>query len=198
MIAKYDSSGNLLKRTNAGASNSIKGNAVSVSPDGNIFITGRIRWDDIWTARISPSFSIIWENTYNGTANGWNDNGLGIALDSKTNVLIAGTSEETGNYNDIFLRKFAPDGGIQFTKLYNHSSSDNDYGYDVTTDSADNIYLVGYVYDTLQNFDIFIRKYDSTGNEIWTKFYNTEKGSDDEAKSVDVDNSGNVYVVGTV
>jgi len=42
--------------------------------------------------------------------------------------------------------------------------------------------------------DVFVRKYDSLGNELWTRQFGSS--ADDHALGVAVDTSGNVYVAG--
>ena len=79
----------------------------------------------------------------------------------------------------------------------------------IATDGFGNVYVTGYYYtnscilfgnDTLISHDgdtatdIFIVKYDSSGNEIWAKSYGG--ASYDIAYSITADNSGNIFVTG--
>ncbi len=44
--------------------------------------------------------------------------------------------------------------------------------------------------------DVFVRKYDPTGRELWTRQFGSEEPEKDAAYSVAVDAQGNVFVVG--
>jgi len=80
-------------------------------------------------------------------------------------------------------------------------SSDNDYAFIVTVDASGNVYVAGETNGTLPGQssagipDVFVRKYDGSGNEFWTRQFGSD--ASDEASSVMADTSGNVYVVGS-
>ena len=86
-------------------------------------------------------------------------------------------------------------------------TSSTDYGYSVTSDSSDNIYVTGYTFGGLDGNtssggrDIFLVKYNSSGTKQWTKqlgSYNSKGyGSSNELGNVvTTDSSGNIYVTG--
>ena len=70
----------------------------------------------------------------------------------------------------------------QFGQSYDAASS-------VAVDNSGNVYVAG---QTL--FDAFLSKYDSGGNELWTRQFGTS--SFDAPYSVAVDNNGNIFVAG--
>ena len=119
------------------------------------------------------------------------------------NIYITGytTGSLDGNTHiggsDIFIMKIDSSGNKIWTKQW--GSDFNERGLDITTDS-NNIYVTGYTNSSLDgntnagDFDIFLTKYDSSGNKIWTKQWGTS--SDDRGKGVTVDSSGNIYVTG--
>jgi chitodextrinase len=79
-----------------------------------------------------------------------------------------------------------------------------DAGCNVKTDNSGNIITAGYFMGTVDfgggpltsagGYDIFVAKYDSTGQHIWSKRFGSSE--DDSAKAVAVDASGNVLVTG--
>jgi hypothetical protein len=91
----------------------------------------------------------------------------------------------------------------EWAKAYGGLS--DDAGHDIVTDNMGNIYIVGEFTSnsmtlgttTLQNFggqDIFIAKFDPLGNVLWAK--STGSNDNDFASSIDIDNFGNLYIVG--
>ena len=76
----------------------------------------------------------------------------------------------------------------------------SDYGYGVTVDSSDNIYVTGYTAGGLDgntnsgDNDIFLVKYNSSGVKQGTKQLGTS--TDDLGYGVAVDSSDNIYLTG--
>jgi hypothetical protein len=133
------------------------------------------------------------------------DTAFAMTEDSEGNIYIAGNT--TGNldpdtdnmYVDMFLSKFTSDGVHEWTK---QSTANEDWkcAYSVDTDHNGNVIVAGGVWGAFDGTthvgksDVFIRKYRSDGTKLWTVQYGT--GEDDEAHSVAVDSSGDIYVSG--
>lgn len=155
----------------------------------------------------------IWAVSAGGITN---DAARSIALDDSGNVYMAGyfnspsitfgltTLTNAGNY-DIFLTKYDSNSNIIWAKSAGGTNSD--MAYSVAVDDSGNAYVSGHFKsqtiifgsDTLTNtgsgyYDIFIAKYDANGNVQWAK--NIGGTVDDEAYSVALDTSGNVYIAG--
>jgi sugar lactone lactonase YvrE len=115
-------------------------------------------------------------------------------------VDAAGNAYVTGcSYGDIWLRKYDTDGNTLWTETYDSPGHYNDYGRGVAVDAAGNVYVTGYEYryDLGQNANIWLRKYDTGGNTLWTETYNSPAhDGDDRGYGVAVDAAGNVYVAG--
>lgn len=85
-------------------------------------------------------------------------------------------------------------------------STGSDSGFDIATDSAGNIYVVGYFSGTVDfgggqlvsagSTDAFVAKYTSTGTFGWARRFGA--ASTDYGRGVAVDGSGNVYVTGYI
>lgn len=144
------------------------------------------------------------------------DYGESICTDAQGNVYVAGYFESPTiffdtitfvnfyyYYTDLFLVKYDNDGNVLWARNAGRVANDECYG--VCTDSDGNVFITG-KFDsptitfgsfTLTNsgsYDIFLVKYDSTGNVLWAGRPNGS--SIDEGYGVSTDISGNIYVTG--
>uniref|UniRef100_A0A832DK17 T9SS type A sorting domain-containing protein n=1 Tax=Ignavibacterium album TaxID=591197 RepID=A0A832DK17_9BACT len=69
-------------------------------------------------------------------------------------------------------------------------------GLAVAVDLGGNVYVAGNL-NTNTNMDFITIKYNNQGVTQWVRTYNGTGNFDDEIKSIKVDNSGNVYVMGS-
>jgi hypothetical protein len=65
-------------------------------------------------------------------------------------------------------------------------------------DAAANVHLTGSTLNPSGNYDILLTKTDRKGNELWSITFDGPGGGEDAATNVVLDNSGFVYVCGTV
>ncbi|MCP4170987.1 MAG: hypothetical protein GY758_09475 [Fuerstiella sp.] len=120
-----------------------------------------------------------------------------IALDNTGNVYVVG-GMGTASSDDAYLRKYDSNGNFLWVRQFGTTSTDKSYG--VAVDNINSaVFVTGQTSGTLANTssgnsDIFIRKYDLDGNESWTHQFGS--GSSENPLGVDVDASGNAYIVG--
>lgn len=93
-------------------------------------------------------------------------------------------------------------------------TTDHSYAYSIDTDTSNNIVICGFfrgmidldmgpgqtTFDSGVNSASYVAKYDSSGNLIWSKFFETTTVSSFisiNALELDVDLNGNVYITGT-
>lgn len=88
-----------------------------------------------------------------------------VTTDSSGNAIITGWSCPTGNYCSFVTAKFSSDGQLVWERKYDHAGGDN--AYDVLTDAADNIYIVGNSFDDLASRNVAIIKYSPAGDELF-------------------------------
>jgi hypothetical protein len=68
---------------------------------------------------------------------------------------------------------------------------------DLILDGSNNIYVTGYVKESVSGYNFFTAKYSNTGVLVWQSQYNnTTVNGSDKASNITLDNSGNVYVTG--
>jgi hypothetical protein len=164
--------------------------------------------------------SIMWATYFGGPGGDYTNEYYDkiIATDDSGNVYIAGyTNGITGiasgvfqnSYGggafDAYLAKYNPSGNLLWSTYYGGEGTD--FGYNVTTDAAGNVFLSGYTNSItgiasggFQNTfsggpnDAFLVKFDSDGNRLWSTYYGGP--SDEELWAVATDISGNVYIAG--
>ena len=169
-IVKYDTSGNVLWAKSAEGAYDDSGQSVSTDASGNVFITG---------IYYSPTIT------------------FGTTTLTKANP--------TSNYSDIFIVKYDASGNM----LWATSAEDglfNDDGRSLSTDASGNVFIAGYfasptitfgtttLTNTNSSWDIFIVKYDSSGNVLWAK--SAGGTAYDIGNSVSTDAIGNVFMTG--
>jgi hypothetical protein len=201
-VRKYDTDGDVIwtRTYNGTTDGSDVGNGIAVDGNGNVYVTGSEYKSDtersnIWVRKYDSNGNEVWTRTYNGSANYW-DEGHGIAVDGSSNVYVTGYEWVTGEWFNIWVRKYDSNGNEVWTRTYNGSANSYDYGKGIAVDESGNVYVTGYEWVTGEWFNIWVRKYDSNGNEIWTRTYNGSANYWDEGHGIAVDGSGNVYVTG--
>ena len=210
-LSKFNSSGTNQWIKSFGTPFDDYSNGIAVDSSGNIYISGYTKGDfdndsitanpDIILLKYNSSGTKLWHKQI-GTSS--DDRGNGIAIDSSNNIYITGYSKGDLDNNtnsgrsDAFLMKFDSGGSKQWTKLIGTSS--DDIANDIIIDSSNNIYITGYSnghfdnHTNTGNSDIFISKYNSTGNKQWSKLFGSNL--DDVGNGLALDSSSNIYITG--
>ncbi len=95
-----------------------------------------------------------------------------IAVDNNNNVCIAGYRYIEGKGKNPWIRKYDQNGGIIWDKTYENLYDSRDAGFkEIAVDAEGNIYAAGYKYTDEIKRDLWIRKYDPRGTELWKDIY---------------------------
>lgn len=143
---------------------------------------------DYFTIKYNASGVMLASATYNS---GYSDYAYDVAVDNSGNVYVTGQSYNGAN-GDYFTIKYNSNLVVQASATYNSGALDWARGVAIDNNSG-NVYVTGYSYNGA-NDDYFTIKYNSSLAVISSATYNG--GGMDEAYSVTVDSSGNVYVTG--
>ncbi len=168
----------------------------------------------------TPEFSWVKGFGGNGTYGNPVDYGEAIAVDDSGYVYVTGSFFGTANFNpggdsvlltatglsqDIFVGKFDSLGNCIWVKRLGGASLEISKG--IAVDNSGNIFITGY-FNGISNFDpegkrdtliavgqdIFVAKYSSVGDYIWSK--RLGGSSTDQGMDIAVDNKGSVYLTG--
>lgn len=167
---------------------------------------------DIFIVKFNPSGNALWAKSAGGSSYDFSNS---ICVDNNGNSYITGyylsdtisfdslnLTNNSTSYN-IFLAKYNSTGNIEWVKKAGNSS--NNYGKSIACDTNGNCYITGSYLGSPITFgsinlinyggeDVFVVKYDSSGNVLWAK--NAIGTFDDAGKSISVDLNGNCYVSG--
>lgn len=175
-ILKLDRDGNLIWAKNVGSSTADQGNSIVVGPNNEVYITGYFQL----TADFDPGSG----NSPLSSAGGW----------------------------DIFILKLQHDGSYAWSKRMGSPTSD--VGNGIKLDQDGNIYTVGKFTDNVDfnpdpavgavfglfgpGGDAFVQKLDPAGNFLWARKFGGQTATAylDEAKSIDIDEFGDIYITG--
>ena len=207
----YGPDGTVLTTLQFGTSESDTATSVALDLNGNVYLAGatagalgsqgHFGGEDGFIRKLSPDLMETWTVQF---GSGENEKVASLAVDGEGNVYVAGGTEgalpgvSSSGGVDAFVGKHGPDGREVWMAQFGSSAEDEAAG--VAVDAEGNVYVAGQTggrlpdQDSRGRTDIFLRKYDSSGQEVWTVQFGTVE--DDWASEVVLDAEGNVYVVG--
>jgi uncharacterized delta-60 repeat protein len=173
---------------------------VAVDDSGCVYVTGTsyggiTTANDYVTIKYYPDGDTAWLRRYNGPGSA-GDEASGIAADASGNVYVTGVSWGGGTGRDVATIKYLPNGDTDWIRRYSGVDGYDDGGYAITTDSHGNVYVTGYSFISSSDSDFLTVKYNPEGDTVWVRTYGGAANMWDEAYSIVVDDSGNVYVNG--
>ncbi|HXF48907.1 MAG TPA: SBBP repeat-containing protein [Verrucomicrobiae bacterium] len=199
---KYDSMGNeLWLRDTIRWQTSYSNGPTDLKLDsqGNVYVCGGMEDSvtkiDYTIIKYDGQGKLLWSARFNGPAND-DDWAVAIDFDKEGNVLVTGFSRGIGTDGDITTFKYDSLGNELWVQHFNGPGNGYDAGYGLRVDSAGNVYVAGTSVGNGTNRDYILLKYDTNGNLLWEKRYNSSLNSVDEAWAISIDRSGNIVVTG--
>jgi hypothetical protein len=211
-VRHYTKDGTLLWTRDLGSS--VNAIATSVSEDGagNVIVVGSILgatpgdpWagdNDAFVRIYAGDGTLRWTQQFGSPAH---DDATSVGVDALGNVVVAGHTfgallpgEDSAGDMDAFLRMYASDGTLRWTRQF--GSAGADVAHAVSVDADGNVLVAG---DTLGILtpaasrggrDAFIRKYAGDGSVVWTRQFGTN--GDDSIASMSLDATGGIVVAG--
>ena len=172
---------------------------------------------DMFLAKYDASGNYVWAIGIGGTSL---DNGYSLALDGSGNVVVTGRFSTTVDFDpststanltsagisDIFLAKYDASGNYVWATRMGGTAYDQ--ANSLVIDGSGNVVVTGRFQDIADfdpgagtanlfsnaSFDIFLAKYDASGNYVWAK--GMGGSGQDQGNSLVLNGSGNVVVTG--
>lgn len=204
---KYNSDGiqQWVKVYNSSNVSEDKAYAITIDRSSNVYITGFSSSNhnsvldsaNYTTIKYNSSGTQQWVASYNGSG-GSTDKAYAITLDGSDHVIVSGSSiganglsqfatiqYKSNNGSEKWVRTFS---GMGFGSGANAVVAKND----------NNVFVTGWCNSNENgNANYATVKYDDDGEQQWVAYYNGGANGDDVAKSIDIDNKGDVYVTGS-
>ncbi|MDZ4844547.1 MAG: SBBP repeat-containing protein [Chitinophagales bacterium] len=164
----------------------------------------------------SLAFSQHFEWVRSGSGIG-QDVGQRVTVDAQGNVYTTGNFSGKATFSgtlytgngifDAFITKYDAAGNLKWLRSMGGIQSDSGYG--IKTDSEGNVYVTGYFSEIAEfrddagrifhlsssgNTDIFLAKYDSSGNFIWAKKAGGQQ--EDQGNNITIDAQNNLFLTG--
>ncbi len=181
------------------------GHGVSVDGIGNIYVTGStsgsigtneyVGEGGMFLTKYDASGVRLWARQMGLSS------GRGVSVDASGNAYVMGTTTNgtPGGLSNILVTKYDPDGNNLWVR---HLSAGNiNTVNDITVDSLGSAYIVGYTngsiggYTNAGEYDAYIAKYDTDGNQEWLKQIGTTRS--ESVAGIVVNGAGDAYITGT-
>jgi len=210
----FDTDGIVTTSISFNSPNTDQANAIAIQSDGKILVAGYSFFsannNDFSVVRYNADGSL--DNTFDSDGKvtttfgvGTNDQATAIAIQSDGKILVAGYSNQGGNF-DFAVVRYNANGSLDNTfdtdgKVTTVIGADHDYVRGIAIQSDGKIVVVGDYYVGINNDDIALVRYNANGS-LDNTFDSDGKvttimGSDlDGAKSIELQSDGKIVVGG--
>ncbi len=174
-------------------------NSVALGEEDGVYVAGYTGVADMtndgWVRKIDRFGAELWTNAFD--APGATSTVINrAATDGDGSLIVVGYHDTMAQGNDLFVRKYSTDGMVVWTRSYDGPAMGNDIGYGVAIADDGYIYVTGSESTAGEALNMWLGRYDTDGNLIWSRSYNGAAGLDDYLLDVDVDGEANAYVCG--
>lgn len=136
-----------------------------------------------------------WIRRYDGPASNF-DIGLDLALDQSENCYVTGYSMNASFNYDFATLKYSNSGIEKWVQRYNGTGNGDDVARVIKINQYNQIYVAGSSQGINSNLDYLTIRYDTSGNLIWFRPYDSGANRADEIFDLTTDDLGNIYVTG--
>ncbi|MBK5290310.1 MAG: SBBP repeat-containing protein [Acidobacteriia bacterium] len=207
-VSKLDLDGNVIWTSQFGTAGTDSALGVAADASG-VYIVGSTAGalqgvsagnGDAFVRKYDPNGNALWTRQFGGP----NDDQASAAAVDATGLYVAGSvviaalpGQTPAGGSDAFVRKYDFNGNELWTRQFGTSNGDKAYGIAV---DASGVYVTGETDGELATYvggsDYFLRKYDPSGNVVWTRQFGTTTTDGGGYGGAVAVNSSGVYVAG--
>jgi uncharacterized delta-60 repeat protein len=183
------------KTFNGAGNNEDKGLGIAVDENDYIYVCGYVTADantsntDAVLLKYSPSGSLNWSRTYNGSGNS-GDKAWGIVVDTDNFIYISGYTTASGNNINYLTIKYSKSGEIAWIREYDGPVHQDDkamaiaISYAGSSNNVKSISITGGSTGVNLNYDYTTVSYKSDGDLISVESYGLTRSSYDIALAI--------------
>jgi len=206
LLRKYDRTGRLLwTRTYDGGGGGDEYFITVVIDSNDNIITSGTAFNangnrDIVTFKYDPDGNVIWTAPYDGPLGG-HDECYGwppLALDAADNVYVCGSSQALDGVYDLVTIKYDSAGTEQWAARYRgpNQTVPQALGYALAYTPSGHVYVAGTTRNVDGNGDYLLLKYDSNGQPLWDRLFDSAYHGWEAPYTMVVDDAENIFLVG--
>lgn len=172
---------------------------VAVDGEGNVIAAGFVATgnagENAWLRKYSPSGEEIWTQMQDGPAGG-DDRARAVAANAAGEIVVAGFLTGTGAQGrNIWVRGYDAGGNELWNEVVDGPNGGDDQAYGVAA-TEDGWVVSGELLVGMNDTDVWLRRYDAAGAEVWTQTFAGQGGGLDSGRGVAVGAGGEIVVTG--
>lgn len=210
-LRKYDPEGQEIWTVvdPAGPETGVIASGIAIDGAGNIAVVGsdfsveEEAWD-ILVRRYAPDGSLLWSRTHAGTG-GLEDVGVGAACNDGGMIVAVGyvskavpDGDERQMTLDAWVGTFDGDGNSLWSHVHDGPGSGHDAALDAAIAENGDILVAGYESGDREDDNVWLRRYDTSGETLWTRTYDGPAHGRDRGTSVTLDPEGKILLSGHI
>lgn len=200
LALKYSSSGSLLWANNYDSPQNYYegGSAISIDNNDNIYITGKQDNNtntEVITLKYNSSGSRQWVKLYSQSPTSI-DAGSKITVGQNQKIYVLGWTSNTPNGANLINLVYDVSGNLQWSKNYITPTNETaSRPAAIVVDNFGNVYGCGFTHGMGGQHDVFIKAYDTQGNDLFEEIYNTTDSASEATMNMVIDNSSSLYLI---
>ncbi len=122
------------------------------------------------------------------------DTSEGLALDGSSVYIVGDIYYGLSFGNNGFIAKLDATGNLVWEDIFNTTEDERLKAVEV--DNQGDVVVVGHRDNVSTNYDVFVVKYNASGEQLWNNSWDSGFSDDEEAFDIVVDSSDNIYIAG--
>ena len=173
---------------------------VATAPDGRILVTGFVTGEtgqgrNLWVRALDAQGETLWTDVVDGPEGG-DDQAYGAAW-AGDGFVASGELWMGTNDTDVWVRKYDDAGAEVWTVTHAGNAGAPDSGRALAALEDGSLAVAGWVTDTQDGRQFFVRRLDASGATVWTKTYNAGSQNGNQANGVAMLSTGAVAATGS-